>query len=107
MYSSVRHMTASVVQPLTVWEPVIRAVVKRRVVLHGTGHSLANDVIKRALTAADVPCRLERDEGKPWTEGRYLVWDLTCPVTFATSHLNRAVTGAEAVASEAQAKKKL
>ena len=30
----------------------------------------------------------------------------TCPDTFAASHLNRAVTGAGAVATEAEAKKK-
>jgi len=39
--------------------------------------------------------------------GRCLVWDFTCPDTFAASHLNRAVTGAGADTTEAEAKKKL
>jgi len=34
------------------------------------------------------------------------VWDFTCPDTFAASHLNRAVTCAGAVATEAEEKKK-
>ena len=43
----------------------------------------------------------------PWKQGRCLVWDVTCPDTLAPSHLNRAVTGAGAVASEAESKKRL
>jgi len=43
----------------------------------------------------------------PRKASRCLVWDFTWPDTFATSHLNRAVTGAGAVATEAEAKKKL
>jgi len=58
---------------------------------------------------------LSRDDGKrsdglsvvQWKAGRCLVWDFTCPDTFAASHLNRAITGAGAIATDAEAKKKL
>ena len=81
-------------------------------------HSSVNDIIKRALAAANVPSRLgptalTRDDGKcpdcltlvPWKEGRCLVWDFTCPDTFAVSHLSRAVTGPGTVATEGVTKK--
>jgi len=55
-------------------------------------HSAVNDLITRALTAAEIPARLEpscllRNDGKrpdgltlvPWSHGRCLVWDFTCP----------------------------
>jgi len=41
----------------------------------------------------------------PWKQGRCLVWDVTCPDTLAQSHLNLAVTGAEAVANDAESHK--
>jgi hypothetical protein len=82
-------------------------------------HSAVNELIKRALTSAEVPSRLEpsslmRDDGKrpdglslsPWKNGRCLVWDFTCPDTLAQSHLKVAVTGPGVVASEAEDKKK-
>ena len=69
---------------------------------------------------AEVPSRLEpssltREDGKrpdelslsPWSKGRCLVWDFTCPDTLATSHLNQAVAGAGVVATEAENKKRL
>src|SRR4029077_18464089 len=62
-------------------------------------HALANDVILRAVRSANIhaelePSRLLRGDGKrpdgamldPWSGGRYLVWDFTCPDTLATSH---------------------
>ena len=82
-------------------------------------HSAVNDLIKRALASADVPARLEpstlsRDDGKrpdglstaPWKEGRCLVWDFTCPDTLAVSHLDRAVSGPGAVATDAESRKR-
>ena len=42
----------------------------------------------------------------PWTQGRCLAWDFTCPDTFAPSHLNIAVNGPGVVANEAEEKKR-
>ena len=69
--------------------------------------------------SADVPTRLKpkplaqhndrRPDGlslMPWSNGRCLAWDFTCPDTLAPSHLNTAITGQGAVAIEAEAKKK-
>lgn len=83
-------------------------------------HGAVNDLIKRALTSAEVPCRLEpsslsRDDDKrpdgmslsPWSNGRCLVWDFTCPDTLAHSHVNTAVSGPGIVASEAEDRKRL
>ncbi len=63
-------------------------------------HAAVNDIVHRALSAAHLPSRLEptglsRSDGKrpdgvtlvPWKSGRLLVWDATCPDTFAPSHL--------------------
>ena len=62
-------------------------------------HSAVNVIIHRALAAAHVPSRLEpsglyRSDGKrpdgvsivPWKCGQLLVWDATCPDTFAPSY---------------------
>ena len=81
-------------------------------------HNEVNDLIKRALTSADVPSLLEpkslsRDDGKrpdgltvlPWANGRCMVWDFTCPDTLATSHLNHAVVGPGTVATDAERRK--
>ena len=78
-------------------------------------HSALNDLVKRALTSAEVPSRLEpsslsRSYGKqpdgltmmPWKQGRCMVWVVTCPDTLATSHLNRAITSPGAVAAIAE-----
>jgi len=72
-------------------------------------HSAVNDLIKRVLTAAEIPARLEpsclsRNDGKrphgltlvPWSHGRCLVWDFTCPDTLPISHLHRASIAASA-----------
>ena len=81
-------------------------------------HNAVNDLIKRALTSANIPAMLEpkslsRDDGKrpdgltvlPWANGRCLVWDFTCPDTLAASHLNRAVLGPSTVANDAESRK--
>ena len=117
MHLYVRLSTEYVVQLLTVWELMVLSCSKAAG--RSSWHSLANDVIKCALSAADVPCHLEpvslsRDDGKrpdglslvPWKAGRCLVWDFTGPDMFAASHLNRTVTCAGAVATEAEEKKK-
>ncbi len=41
----------------------------------------------------------------PWCQGKFLLWDYTCPDTLAPSYINRAVTHAGAVANEAEALK--
>ena len=78
-------------------------------------HSALNNIVKRSLEAAKVPCHLEpsglyRSDGKrpdvasmvPWQRGKILVWDATCSDTFAASHREIAVRepGAVAVAAE-------
>jgi len=82
-------------------------------------HSAVNDLLKRALQSAEIPSRLEprslvRQDDKrpdgltlvPWSNGRCLAWDFTCPDTLAPSHLNSAVTGHGVVANESESKKK-
>ena len=82
-------------------------------------HSAVNDLIKRALMSAEIPSRLEpkslsqhdnrRPDGLsliPWSNGKCLAWDFTCPDTLAPSHLNSAVTGPGIVANEAEVKKR-
>jgi len=81
-------------------------------------HNAVNDLIKRALTSANIPAMLEptslcRDDGKrpdgltvlPWAHGRCLVWDFTCPDTLAASHLNHAVLCSGVVANDAETRK--
>ena len=82
-------------------------------------HMAINDIIKRSLASAKVSAHLEpagicRSDGKrpdgatimPWKSGRVLVWDATCPDTFAPSHLQLAIREAGAVADQAERKKK-
>ncbi len=62
-------------------------------------HTALNDIVKRALSSAKIPSRLEptglvRSDGRrpdgvtlaPWKSGRLLVWDATCPDTFTPSY---------------------
>jgi len=69
--------------------------------------------------SAEIPSRLEptslaqhndrRPDGMsltPWTHGRCLAWDFTCPDISAPSHLNISVNGVGFVANEAEAKKR-
>eukprot|EP00731_Ephydatia_muelleri_P021279 Em0013g1006a len=81
-------------------------------------HSAMNDIIHRALVAAHVPSRLEpsglyRSDGKRpdgittdlWKCGQFLVWDATCPDTYAPSYSTIAAQQAGAVAQQAEDKK--
>ena len=81
-------------------------------------HTAVNDIIHCALSAAHLPSRLEptglsRSDGKrpdgvtlvPWRSGRLHVWDVTCPDTFAPSHLPSATREAGAVAAQAERNK--
>ena len=43
----------------------------------------------------------------PWKTGRVLVWDVTCPDTYAPSHISVATRGAGAVAAQAEQRKRL
>ena len=78
-----------------------------------------NDIIHRALSSARVPARFEpsgmdRTDGKrpdgitlvPWKNGKLLVWDATCPDTFAPSYISSAISEAGAVASLAEQRKR-
>ena len=82
-------------------------------------HSAVNELIKRSLSSAEIPSRLEptslirQDERRPdgmsltpWSNGRCLAWDFTCPDTMAPSHINNAVNGPGVVACEAEEKKR-
>ena len=83
-------------------------------------HSYLNDIIKRALTAIDIPCAIEprglcRGDGRrldgisilPWEQGRCLVWDATCHDTFAPTNIPFSSKGAGVVANCAAASKRL
>ena len=82
-------------------------------------HAAINDIIKRALTSVGVPSQLEptgiclsdgkRPDGAtivPWKTGRVLVWDATCPDTFAPSHTHLATREAGTVAAQAEQRKR-
>ena len=73
-------------------------------------HAAINSIIQRSLAAAQIPSTLEpnglfRSDGKrpdgltiaPWRMGHLLVWDATCPDTYAVSYImpleERAVAG--------------
>ena len=81
-------------------------------------HAVVNDIIHRTLASAHVPSRLEppgllRSDGKrpdgvtvvPWKCGRLLVWDATCPDTFAPSYSSHATLAAGEVAALAEERK--
>ena len=68
-----------------------------------------------SLVAAKVPSRLEpnslyRFDGKrpdgmslaPWKNGKCLIWDATCPDTYAPSNMAVAAGGAREVAEQAE-----
>lgn len=82
-------------------------------------HHALNDIIRRALVSANVPCVLEpsglsRLDGKrpdgltlvPWQKGKCMLWDATCVSTFAASHLGRTVGTAGAAAEAAALRKR-
>ena len=72
------------------------------------------------MISAKVPSRLEpnglyRSNGKrpdgislpPWKNGKFLVWDVTCPDSFAPSHLVSSVSAAGVVGKQAEHNKNL
>ena len=77
-----------------------------------------NTIVKTSLARAQFPSTLEpsslsRSDSKrpdgvtitPWQAGRTLVWDVTCPDTYAVSHMVLAMREAGAVVAAAEAKK--
>ncbi|KAI5637191.1 hypothetical protein NE865_10088 [Phthorimaea operculella] len=81
-------------------------------------HHALNEIIRRALVSANVPCVLEppglcRTDGKrpdgltlvPWDKGRSLLWDATCVSTFAASHLPKTTREAGSAAEFAAGQK--
>ena len=81
-------------------------------------HAALNDIIKRALVSAKIPCHLEpsglyRSDGKhpdgasvvPWRCGKIFVWDATCVDTLAPSHQALAAREPRAVAVDGESKK--
>jgi len=88
---------------------------------HGriTRHRMINDVIQRAFAAADVPSDREpgglcpgdmrRPDGVttiPWTRGKCIAWDATCPDTFSASHLPQTSQTAGSAAAAAELAKR-
>ena len=82
-------------------------------------HSVINDILHRALIWAHVPSCLEplglsHTDGKrpdgvtvvPWSRGKLLVWDATCPDTYAPSYTAIASQEAGVVAAIAEERKK-
>ena len=81
-------------------------------------HASLNDIVKRALTTAGIPCNLEppgldRGDGRrpdgmtvfAYRNGMPLVWDATCVDTFAATHVvHCAVNPAHAANQAEQAK---
>ena len=81
-------------------------------------HAALNDIVKKALAAADIPSALEpvglcRSDGKradgvtiiPWKRGQSLAWDVTCWDTFAPSYISSAASGAARIANQAETRK--
>ena len=90
----------------------------RKSAWHHYRQSAVNDIIHRALVAAHVPSRLEpsglyHSDGKrpdgvsivTWKCGQLLVWDATCPDTFAPSYSAIATKQVGAVAQQVEEKK--
>ena len=83
-----------------------------------SGHTAINAIVKTSLARAQIPSLLKpsglsRLDGKrpdgvtvtPWQVGRTLVWHVTCPDTYAASHMALATREAGAVATAAEMKK--
>ena len=81
-------------------------------------HNLLNDIIQRGLQSANVasirePPGLLRSDAKrpdgatlvPWSRGKCLIWDATCPDTLAPSYVRRSSVEAGASATLAEARK--
>ena len=82
-------------------------------------HAAINDLLKRSLASAKIPSHLEptgisSSDGKrpdgitivPWKSGRVLVWDATCPDTYAPSYVSLSTREAGAVADQAEQNKR-
>jgi hypothetical protein len=82
-------------------------------------HNLLNDTILRALLSANVqsirePPGLARSDAKrpdgatlvPWSSGRCLLWDATCPDTLAPSYVQRSADKPGMAAAQAEARKR-
>ena len=76
-------------------------------------YGLLNDVILRTIQSVKIPGKKEslslcRTDGKrpggvtviPWSKGKSLLWDVTVPDTFATSHVNDTSSKAGAAAHQ-------
>ena len=83
-------------------------------------HAHLNDIVKRAMISADIPCSLEprglcRGDGRrpdgmsiiPWKQGRCLIWNATCHDTFAPTNIPFSCNGAGIVADRAAASKRI
>src|SRR6266536_310645 len=81
-------------------------------------HNNVNDIIQRAFKSAGIaavrePPGLMRQDNKrpdgmtliPWKRGRSLIWDFTCPDSFAPSHMDKTSLEAGAAAEEAATRK--
>ena len=81
-------------------------------------HNLLNDTILRALQSANIaavrePPGLARTDAKrpdgatlvPWSRGRCLLWDATCPDTLAPSYIERSAAEPGAAAALAETRK--
>ena len=81
-------------------------------------HAALTVIVHRTLISAKIPARLEpsglqRSDGKrpdgitmvPWKCGKLLVWDATCPDTFAPSYTISATSEAGLVAAGAEERK--
>ena len=79
----------------------------------------ANDVIARAFRSLKLPVELKpvrllwsdgkRPDGAtliPFSQGKCLVWDFTCPDTLAPSHLSQSSLAAGSAASGAESRKR-
>ena len=81
-------------------------------------HAAVNELIRRSLASAKIPSHLEpsgimcsdgkRPDGAmtmPWKNGRRMIWDTTCPDTFAPLHVAHAAREVGTVASQAERNK--
>jgi len=71
---------------------------------------LCTSMIIIVVTSSLLCIDNKRQDGltlSPWSIGRCLVWDFTCPDTLAPSHIDLAVSGPGVVAYEAEDHKRL
>ena len=85
---------------------------------HHQHHAAVNDIVHCAMSAAHLPSRLEptgfsHSDGKRpdgvtlvhWRSGRLLMWDTSCPDTFAPSNLQSATRGLRGLADQSKQEK--